>query len=75
MEVAVRELWLVPSGTVIEVVREADSIPASLVKILHTMALAHHKRHQDGMAEASCLHVLAESVKDLLWQGSGRSTT
>ena len=32
------------------------------------MALAHQKRYQDGATEDSCLHVLAERVKDLLRQ-------
>ena len=69
MEIAVRKLGLTFTGIVTDAAKETESIPESLVKILHKMALVHHKRHQDGTTEDSCLHVLAERLKDLMPHG------
>ena len=42
LKVAVRKLGFLPSCIVTE------SIPESLVEMLHSVVLAHHKRYQDG---------------------------
>ena len=42
--------------------------------LLVKMALVHHKSYNDDTTEDSCIRVLAERVKDLLPQGSGRPT-